>query len=170
MRASKGWALTSIGSAQTDSRDATREKLGQVLTSAGQRSDVNVAFQQSTKQPYNFFGNMTTGLVNCDSIEIVITVSKSQTLAFRVHPHYRGGYINLDKAKDPVGLMRKLLTFSDQNFLFWGADDTDDVFSGYTFTLESGFPTEAIVVVLGSILNTDKFVGEMRPFIDGSSS
>jgi hypothetical protein len=66
------------------------------------------------------------------------------------------------------GLMRKLLWYSDQNFLFWGADDTGDVFSGYTVTLESGFPQDAIVTVLRSIRNTDKYVGEMRPFIDGS--
>jgi hypothetical protein len=65
--------------------------------------------------------------------------------------------------------MRKLLWFSDDNFLFWGADDTSDVFSGYTITLESGFPQDAIVIVLRSIRNTDKFVGELRPFIDGTT-
>ena len=36
-------------------------------------------------------------------------------------------------------------------FLYWGADDTRDVFAGYTFTLESGFPSEAIIVVLRSL-------------------
>jgi hypothetical protein len=66
--------------------------------------------------------------------------------------------------------MMELLYLSDQNFLFWGADDTRDVFAGYTFTLESGFPSESIMIVLRSIRNTDKFVGEMRPMIDGSSA
>ena|SRR5690349_3043782 len=33
----------------------------------------------------------------------------------------------------------------------------------YTFTLESGFPDEAIKIVLESIRNSDKYVGEMRP-------
>ena len=47
--------------------------------------------------------------------------------------------------------MRRLLYYSDQNFLFWGADDTADVFCGYTVTLESGFPSDAIVVILRSI-------------------
>jgi hypothetical protein len=65
--------------------------------------------------------------------------------------------------------MRRMLIFSDRNFLFWGADSTDDTFCGYTFTLESGFPDNAIVVVLRSIRSTDKFVGETRPFIDGSA-
>ena len=64
--------------------------------------------------------------------------------------------------------MRKLLNLSDHNFLFWGADDTGDVFAGYTFTLESGFPDKAIEVVLYSIAPLDGYVGEMRPFIDGS--
>jgi hypothetical protein len=44
------------------------------------------------------------------------------------------------------------------------------VFNGYTFTLESGFPEDAIRVVLRSIVNSDKFIGELRPFIDGSSA
>ena len=156
--------------AQTDSRDATREKLRAVLASAGQRADVATTFRQSTKNPYNFVGSMTAGMTNSDSLEIVISVTKSDTIGFRVYPHYRGGYINLNKARDPSGLMRRLLYLSDQNFLFWGADDTYDVFSGYTFTLESGFPEDAIVIVLRSIRNTDKYVGEMRPYIDGSTA
>jgi hypothetical protein len=154
--------------AQTDAaRDATREKLRQTLDVAGKRADVNVTFRQSTKNPYNFVGIMT-GLPNVDNLEIVISVTKSDTIGFRVYPHYKGGYVNLGKARDTNGLMRKLLYLSDQNFLFWGADDTADVFSGYTVTLESGYPADVIVVVLRSIKNTDKFVGQLRPFIDGS--
>ncbi len=153
-------------SAQSD-RDSTREKVRQVLTTAGQRSDVNVTFRQSTKNPYNFVGTMT-GLTNSDNLEIVVSVTKSDTIGFRIYPHYKNGYINLGKARDVDGLMRKLLYYSDQNFLFWGADDTADVFCGYTVTLESGFPQDAIVVILRSIKNTDKFVGEMRPLIDGT--
>ena len=163
-------ALFLIGapaSAQSD-RDATRDKVRQVLTTAGQRSDVNVTFRQSAKNPYNFVGSMT-GLKNVDNLEIVVSVTKSDTIGFRIYPHYKGGYINLGKARDANGLMRKLLYYSDQNFLFWGADDTADVFCGYTVTLESGFPSDAIVVILRSIKNTDKFVGEMRPYIDGTT-
>ena len=163
------FAAASGASAQsTPSREATREELRAILTSVGQRSDVNVTFRQSTKNPFNFVGSMTSGLKNAESLEIVVNVSRSDTIGIRVYPHYRGGYINLGKARDTNGLMRRLLYLSDQNFLFWGADDTADVFSGYTFTLESGFPQDAIVVVLRSIRNTDKYVGEMRPFIDGS--
>jgi hypothetical protein len=152
------------------SRDATREKLRTLLETAGARTDVNVTFRQSTKQPYNFVGVMSTGLANCDSMEIVIGVSTDDTIGFRIFPHYNGAYINVDKAKNGTGLMRKLLQLSDHNFLFYGADDGGDVFSGYTFTLESGFPSEAIVIVLRSIRNIDQYVGEMRPMIDGTSA
>ena len=154
--------------AQDANRDATREKVRQVLTTAGARTDVNTAFRQSTKNPYNFVGSMTTGMRNAESLEIVVSVTKSDTIGFRIYPHYKGGYINLGRARDASGLMRRLLYLSDQNFLFWGADDTGDVFCAYTVTLESGFPPEVITVVLRSIKNTDKFVGELRPFIDGS--
>ena len=163
------FASASGANAQTASRDATRESLRAALETAGQRSDVNVAFRQSTKNPYNFVASMTAGLTNCDSLEIVISVTSKDTIGFRIYPHYKGGYINLAKAADQNGLMRKLLYLTDQNFLFWGADDSLDVFSGYTITLESGFPQEAITVVLRSIHNTDGFVGDLRPFIDGPS-
>lgn len=162
--------VPSIANAQADpARDATRARLLPILNSAGARSDVNVAFRQSSKNPYNYTGSMTAGLTNVDSLEIVISVTQKNTIGFRIYPHYKGGYINVGKARDSNGLMKQLLYFSDQNFLFWGADDVGDVFSGYTITLESGLPAEAIVVVLRSIRNADGFVGTMRPFIDGST-
>jgi len=145
--------------AQDSGRDATRSQLADLLQTDGARADVNVAFRQSTKNPYNFVGLMTTGLVNADSLEIVISVTASNTIGFRVYPHYKGGYINVGRAKNPTALMHRLLYLSDQNFLFWGVDDTSDVFSGYTITLESGFAADAITIVLRSIRNTDNFVG-----------
>lgn len=151
-------------------RNATREKLRQLLDSAGRREDVNVIFRQSTKQPYNFADTMSDGLKNAASLEIVVSVTAKQTIGFRIFPHFNGGYINVDKVRDPAGLMRTLLRLSDRAFLFWGADESGDVFTGYTLTLESGFPPEALLVVLRSIRNSDKFVGELRPFIDGSSA
>jgi hypothetical protein len=160
--------VSSPAAAQSVSRDATRERLGALLATAGQRSDVNVAFRQGTKNPYNVIGTMSSGLTNAGELEIVISVTKSDTIGFRVYPHYGAGYVNVGKVRDGAALMRALLHLSDQNFLFWGADESDDVFCGYTFTLESGFPSDAIVIVLRSIHNTDKFVGQLRPFIDGT--
>ena len=154
---------------QSESREVTREKLRNLLQSAGARPDVNLTFRQSEKQPYNFIAVMREGMTNADSLEIVIRVTDHDTIGFRVYPHYNGGYINLDKAKDAPELMRRMLLFTDTNFLFWGVDQTRDAFCGYTFTLESGFPENAIVTVIRSIRGTDKFVGELRPFIDGSA-
>ncbi len=147
-------------------RDATREELRALLASVGPRDDVGITFRQSTQNPYNFVGS-ASGLTNSDSLEVVVSVTEYKTVSFRVYPHYHGGYINLNRAKDRAGLMRKLLQYNDTNFLFFGADDTNDVFAGYTFTLESGFPNEAVTIVLRSLRNQDKYVGEMRPLIDG---
>jgi len=147
-------------------RVRTRERLAQLLEKAG--PDLKVSFSQSEKQPFNYVGSLKTGLVNADSFEIVISVTANETVGFRIYPHYKNGYINVDKARNSAGLMKLLLRLSDRAFLFWGADEAGDIFTGYTFTLESGFPEEAIGIVLRSIVNSDKFIGEMRPFIDGT--
>jgi hypothetical protein len=145
-------------------RNRTRDRLAQLLEKSG--PGINVAFRQSDKQPYNYVGILRMGLVNAESFEIVISVTIKETIGFRIYPHYKSGYINADKVRDQAGLMRLLLRLSDRAFLFWGADESGDIFTGYTFTLESGFPDEAINIVLKSIVNSDKFVGEMRPFLD----
>jgi len=165
--------FASITNAQDDAkRDGTREKLRQLLETAGQRKDVNTTFKLAAKNPYNFVGTMEAGMnfSHVDHLEIVISVTKDETIGFRVYPHYKGGCINVDKAKDPLGFAKKLLVMSDRNFLYWGIDDEADAFAAYTFTLESGFPSDAIIIVLRSIRNTDGFVGELRPFIDGSGA
>jgi len=153
---------------QTNTRDANREKLRALFETAGPK--INVSFRQSDKQPYNFVGVMKTGLKNADSLEIVISVSAEETIHFRIFPHYSGAYLNIDKVRSGEALMRQMVRFSDQNFLFWGADGSGDIFAGYNFTLESGFPEASIRVVLNSIAKLDAFVGQMRPAIDGSTA
>jgi hypothetical protein len=148
-------------------RDKTKDRMNALLTRVG--PDVKINFQQSSKSQYVFTGMLKEGLTNCDSFEVVITVTTKDTIGFRVFPHYKGGYINIDKARNTTQLLRKLVQLNDSTFLFWGADDTGDIFTGYTFTLESGFPDEAIKIVLNSIKNSDQFVGEMRPSIDGTN-
>src|SRR5690348_5130893 len=161
-------ARASTAFAQDDAaRDKTRERLNAWLTRVG--PDLGVAFKASSKSQYVFTGIMRDGLKNADSFEIVISVTTKETLGFRIFPHYKGGYINIDKARNTQQLLRKIAQLNDSTFLFWGADDTGDVFTGYTFTLESGFPDKAIEIVLQSIKNSDQFVGEMRPSIDGTN-
>ena len=162
-----------VAVAQTDAqkeaaRIETREKLRALLAASGPKRGIEIAFRQSDKQPFNFVGLKRRGYTNVEGFEIVIGVSKDQTIGFRIYPMYKGGYINLEKARNSAGLMRKLLNLTDHNFLYWGADDTGDIFAGYTFTLESGFPDKAIEIVLYSIDPLDPYVGEMRPFINGA--
>ena len=162
-----GWA-PSVISQTTDSpaRIKTREQLAQLLETVGPK--IKVSFRRSEKQPFNYVGVLKDGLTNADGMEIVIAVTADQTIGFRIYPHYNGAYINIDKARNSAGLMRQLLRLSDRNFLFWGIDETADVFAGYTFTLESGFPDAALTVVLRSISGLDKFVGQMKPMVEGT--
>lgn len=158
--------LATSAAAQTDSRDVTREKLRVVLAATGPK--VNIDFRQSDKNPYNFIGVLNTGLTNADSFEVVVGATVDATIGFRIYPHYRGAYINLNRASNVQGLARQLLRLSDTNFLFWGMDESADVFAAYTFTLESGFPERAVNVVLYSIKPLDKYVGEMKINVDGA--
>jgi hypothetical protein len=155
---------TAPTSQETATRDATREKLRSVLNAEGPK--INVTFKQSDKQPYNFIGILSTGLTNADSFEIVVSVSAQDTIHFRIYPHYKGAYLNVDKASNGTALMRQMLRFGDKNFLYWGADDTFDIFAGYNFTLESGFPDASIRIVLNSIKSLDQYVGQMKSSID----
>ena len=150
------------------SREKTRARLDALLQRVG--PEIKVNFQPSSKSKFVYTGALRDGLTNSEYLEIVITVTAKDTIGFRIFPHYKGAYINIDKARNATQLLRKLVQLNESTFLFWGADDTGDVFTGYTFTLESGFPDEAIKIVLSSIKNSDQFVGEMRPAIDGSNA
>lgn len=161
-------AAPTVFSQEADSaRDKTRERLSALLARVG--PDMNVSFKPSSKSPFIFTGVMRDGLKNAEQFEIVISVTAKDTIGFRIFPHYKGAYINIDKARNPTQLLRKIAQLNDSTFLFWGADDTGDVFTGYTFTLESGFPDKALEIVLSSIKNSDQFVGEMRAAIDGTN-
>lgn len=150
------------------SRDKTKDRLNLLLQRVG--PTVKIDFRQNAQTPYLFSGSLRDGLTNSESMEVVITVTRNETISIKVFPHYKGGYINIDKARNTTQLLRQLVQFNETAFLFWGADDTGDVFTGYTFTLESGFPDEAIKVVLSSIKNSDDFVGKLRPSIDGTNA
>ncbi len=159
---------TIVAAGQTPAEAArikTREQLGQVLDKVGPH--LKISFRQSQKEPFNFVGVLREGLTNAESFEVVIGVTTDQTIGFRIFPHYNSAYINVDKVKNSLGLMRQLLRLSDTNFLYWGADQGGDIFAGYTFTLESGFPEAAITIVLRSIPKLDEFVGRMKPNVDG---
>lgn len=149
-------------------RDATRDRLRTLLNNLPK--DMNLSFRQSDKNLYNFVGTLNTGLKNVQFLEIVVGISDNETIGFRIYPHYNGSYLNVDKARNSAALMRQMLRQSDTNFLYWGADSSGDIFAGYTITLESGFPEEAVRIVLWSVSPLDGFVGRMRPNIDGTNA
>jgi hypothetical protein len=151
-------------------RDATRGQLKTLLDAQGQKQ-IGVTFTQSTKQPYNFIGTYkNAAMKNAQSYEIVIGVTGDNTIGFRVYPHYNNQYVNIDKARNGLGLLKQMANLSYKNFLYWGADDSGDIMAGYTFTLESGFPDDSLVIVLRSIPLLDQYLGQMRPNIDGSAA
>ncbi len=125
-------------------------------------------WHRSTKNPFTIVGYYSKDLRHAAGLEIIIAITHNAAMAFRVYPSYvgQGPYINLDKARDPSGLMQGMLQSSYRSFFFWGADDASDIFAGYEFTLESGFPEEAIKVVIRSIPLIDESVGELVNWID----
>jgi hypothetical protein len=148
---------------ESAARTRTYGQLGQLLDKVG--PSLHITFRKHEKQPFTFIGLLKGGLTQAESFEVLIGVTQNQTIGFRVFPRYKGGYINIDNVKNAPGLMRLLLRLSDSAFLFWGVDPSGDIFTGYTVTLESGFPEESIKIVLRSIVNSDKFIGEMKPMI-----
>jgi hypothetical protein len=165
------FALPGTAAAQAADVDANRiamrDRLERLLTSYG--STVNIEFHRSEKNPFNIFGFLRTGLSNSSEMEVVLGITAKSTINVRVFPKYNGNYVNLDKARNSGELARQMLHMTNANFMFWGVDDGGDLFAGFTFTLESGFPDEAMKIVLRSIRNLDEYVGQMRPNIDGTA-
>jgi hypothetical protein len=103
--------------ATSKDRETTRDQLSSVLEKVGPK--INIDFRRTEKDPFSFKGYLKEGLTNAEAFEVLISVSEQQTIHFRIFPHYNGGYINIDKAKASTSLMRKLLEFSNHNFLYW---------------------------------------------------
>ena len=100
-------AAPAVFSQESDpARDKTRERLTALLQRVG--PDMNVAFKRSPKSPFVLTGVMRDGLKNVEQFEIVISVTTKETIGFRIFPHYKGAYINIDKARNPTQLLRKL--------------------------------------------------------------
>lgn len=145
-------------------RNRNRERLASLLESAA--SATNLSFTRSDSNPFTYSAVLTRGLQHADSIEVVIGATDVDTVFLRAFPKYKGSYINVDKVRDPATLMRQALKLSARTFLYWGADGDGDIFFGFTFTLESGFPNDAIRVVLRSIATHDQYIAELKSAIE----
>src|ERR1044071_2193566 len=83
-------AQTKTPAEKEAARIATREKLRTLLQNSGPKKGINIAFRQSTKEPFNFVGMLSDSeLKNADSYEVVVGVSKDETIGFRIYPPYK---------------------------------------------------------------------------------
>jgi hypothetical protein len=142
-----------------ETRYRNREQLSIALRSAADVSNLN--FQPAKVNKFNFSANLTTGLRNAESIEVVVGATDVDTIFLHAYPKYQGAFMNVEKVKNPTAMMRQILKLSGRTFCHWGTDAQGDIFFGFTFTLESGFPVEAIRVVLRSIGNHDQYIAEL---------
>jgi hypothetical protein len=169
------WALLTVSgvgaAAQTDA-DAvramtrTRNQLDSLLNAYG--STLKMRFYRSSdNDPFQIEGIFDQNLRYSSQFELQFNVTPQNTIGVRVYPNWYDEHerINIDRVFDGNSLARQLLHFSASSFFAWGVDDASDVFARFTFTLESGFPDEAIKVVLRSIPLLDESVGEMGRFL-----
>lgn len=143
-------------------RQATVAKVQATLSSYG-RTDAGITFHQVVKNPFNFAGTLSSGLKNATMLEAVVSVTNDNTINITVYPQVNGKFVNIVKSKHAAALARKLLELNFQTFFYWGADDTDDVYAAYKFTLESGYPEESLRTALASIPQLDQFIAEFGP-------
>lgn len=162
-------AALSTDTVPTATRVATRARLEALLDSSGKAMGFR-RWYRSAGNPFNILVFYDRDLKYASRFEVVISVTRQNTIGFRAYPHWNGpgpgDYIDLDQVRDPVGLMKEALRLSDQNFMFWGLDASRDLFAGFTITLESGFPEEAVRIVLRSVPLVDDSVGDLLRFAE----
>lgn len=165
------WAVltaSAVGAARAQSvpvnaRVDARNRLDSLLHAYG--PTLKMKFYRDSGDPFQFEGVFDKDLHYAWRFELQINVTPQNTIGIRAYPMF-SHRINMERVRDPNGLALKLLHLSAHNFLHWGVDDASHVFAAYQFTLESGFPEEAIKEVLRSIPLVDESVGEMVQFIE----
>lgn len=169
IRAVAFWAVLSAtsvwGSAAQTNADALRARTRDRLFALVRTYAPTLHFKiyRHDDDPFTIEAIYDKDLKHAPRFETWISVTRQQTIQFRVYTQWYEGYLNIDKAQDSDGFMQRLLQLSDKDFFFWAADEDKDVFAGFTFTLESGFPEEAIKVVIRSIPLLDRDIGELEP-------
>jgi len=166
------WAVltvSAIGAARAqgfsnDVRVDARNRLDSLLHAYGKT--LGMRFFRNRDDPFEIDGFYDKDLRYSSRFELEVNITPQNTIGIRAYPQFYGDRINMDRVRDPNGLALELLHLSAHNFLHWGVDDASDVFAAYSFTLESGFPEEAIKEVLRSIPLVDGSVGEIVQFIE----
>lgn len=165
------WAVLSasaIGAARAQRvsdavRAETANRLDSLLHAYG--PTLKMRFYRDPDDRFQFDGVLDKDLRYAWRFDLEINITPQNTIGIRAYPMF-SDRINMATVRDPNGLAHRILRFTAHNFLHWGVDDVSDVFAAYTFTLESGFPEEAIKVVLRSIPLVDESVGEIVQFVE----
>ena len=165
------WAVLTvraIGAARAQSvpvdvRVDARNRLDSLLHAYGKT--LRMRFFRNRDDPFEIDGFYDKDLRYSSRFELEVNITPENTIGIRAYPQFYGRRINVDEVRDPNRLALELLHLSAHNFLHWGVDDASHVFAAYAFTLESGFPEEAIKEVLRSIPLVDESVREMVQFI-----
>jgi hypothetical protein len=163
------WAVLSASgvwpsAAQTNAdvlRARTRDRLFALIRTYAPTQHFKI--YRHDDDPFTIEAIYDKDLTYAPRFETWISVTRNATIQFRVYTQWYEGYLNIDKAQNSDAFMQRLLQLSDKDFFFWAADEDKDVFAGFTFTLESGFPEEAIKVVIRSIPLLDSDIGELEP-------
>jgi hypothetical protein len=168
------WAVltvSGVGAAAQTAADTvremtqTRDRLDSLLHAYGSTLKMKF-FRSADNDPFQIEGVLDKGLHYESRFELQFNVTPQNTIGLRVYPTLYNERIDIDAARDSKGLALELLHFSARSFFSWGVDDDSNVFARFTFTLESGFPDEAIKIVLRSIPLLDDSVGEMVNYIE----
>ena len=151
----------------TATRVETRAKVEALLTTYSKALGFR-KWYRSADEPFDVLAFYDRGLKYASRLEVVIVVSRQNTVGIRVFPHWNGpgpgDFIDLDNVRDAPGLMQRALQLSSENFMFWAVDGSHHMFAAYTITLESGFPDAAVRVVLESVPLVDDSVGDLLRF------
>jgi hypothetical protein len=161
-------AATPADTVSTATRLETRGKIEALLTTYSKALGFR-RWYRSADEPFDILAFYDNGLKYASRMEVVIVVSRQNTIGIRVFPHYNGpgpgDYIDLDYARDPKGLMQRALQLSAENFMFWAMDGSHHLFACFTVTLESGFPDAVLRVVLESVPLVDDSVGDLARYV-----
>lgn len=118
-------AQTTGDTLPTSIREATRARLEALLGTYGKA--LGMRWSRNAKEPFNIVAYYDRDLRYTARFEVVMSITRQNTIGFRAYPV---PHLNIDDARDPSGLMRKMLRLSEQNFLFWAADGSQDIYAG----------------------------------------
>src|SRR5579862_4739141 len=103
-------AATPTDTVSTATRVETRGKLEALLTTYAKTLGFR-RWYRSDDNPFAIQMFYDRDLRYASQLEIVINVTRQNTIGFRVFPHWEspgpGDYIDLDQARDPQGLMQE---------------------------------------------------------------